>query len=114
MLSNTYEAIKRKEKHACKRTAIENTFKELQQDNKQQLSGSLIKHFGLKRGQLDYIIITFELAEKENSEVSELLKDLGSKQQACIKRMIKFVRKYKALPKFPMLNRIYKEVNYIC
>ncbi len=97
-----------------KTLTINNAFKELKQDHTSFVAERMIEEFKLKRYQMDYVIIVFELAKKEDNVISKYLTNLGSKQQACFRKMIKYIKGYNSLQKLNLINEIYRKVSYVC
>lgn len=85
-------------------------FKDLEPETKLSIAGQLMKKFNLQKLSIDYIIIAIELAKQDSTTVSNKIKTLSSKQQAKIRKIIKYVKSLE--PSLPVLNNIYKIVSY--
>ncbi len=89
-----------------------NVFTNLKPETKLSLAEKLKNKFPIQKQGVDYIIIAIELAKYDNATISKKIKTLGSKQQAQIRKMIKYAQKLNLEPKQPVLNSIYKTVSY--
>lgn len=89
-----------------------NVFNNLNPETKLSLAEKLKNKFTLQKQSVDYIIIAIELAKYDNETISQKIKTLGSKQQAQIRKMVKYVQELSTEPKQPVLNSIYKTVSY--
>lgn len=89
-----------------------NVFNNLNPETKLLLSEKLKNEFTLKKQGVDYIIIAIELAKYDNATISEKIKTLGSKQQAQIRKMIKYIQELSLKPTQSVLNSLYKTVSY--
>ncbi len=96
----------------CRHLLYKNVFNNLNSETKLSLAERLKDEFKLEKQSVDYIIISIELAKYDKEAISEKIKPLGSKQQAQIRKMIKYVQKLGLEAKRPVLNRIYKTVSY--
>lgn len=88
-------------------------FTELEPETILEVSHKLVKKFGFKKYSMDNVIVANELAKKDDSVISERIKSWGSKQQAQMRKMIKFIRHNKTHKPKHVLNLFYKEVSYI-
>ncbi len=105
--ANAKEAVKA----LCKKKFIhDNVFCDLKQETILPVSKALIAEFHLQKYQIDYAIIAVELAKYDNLTISKEIADIGSKQQALIRRMIEFVRNYQPNTNTHALSELYNIV----
>lgn len=98
-------------KTLCKKKFIHNNiFCDLKQETILPIAEALISEFNLQKYQIDYVIIAVELAKYDNETASKEIADIGSKQQALIRRMIEFVRNYQTDNNIHVLNELYNIV----
>lgn len=100
-------------KEFCKKNFIHNNlFKELKAETKLPLAKALINKFQLKKYEIDYLIIAFELSKYDSTDVSNILTCLGSKQQVKVRKMIEFIKTNEKNFKVNALNELYNAVSY--
>lgn len=98
-------------KTLCKKNFIhDNVFCDLLPETMLPVAKELIEQFNLKKYQIDYVIIAVELVNYDNATISKEIADIGSKQQALIRRMIEFVRSYQPNTNTHALNELYNIV----
>ncbi len=99
-------------KNILKKNYMEkNLFNNLELETYYKTALMLIKTFELKKYELDYVIIAIELAKLSPEEVSKRLINIGTKQQALIRKMIGFIKQQDVISA-KTLNILYKKVSW--
>lgn len=86
-------------------------FSQIQQEKLLKIFQALQKEFKLQKNNVFYYRFVASGINMTRSEISQMLQPIASKQQALIRKMIKFAKNYR-ISDFSALSNLYKEVTY--